>query len=79
MTFGDSGRIIEGSPAERCGRLHVGDRILSVNGTDISRMLHEDVVNLIKDCGFTVKLLVSSPHGVQASQSVSSLFWWSTS
>ena len=31
------GRVIPGSPAERCGRLHVGDRILAVNHVDINR------------------------------------------
>lgn len=54
-----TGRIIEQSPAERCGKLRVGDRILAVNGVDISRMLHEDIVTLIKDSGYSVKLLVS--------------------
>merc|ERR1719323_2977896 len=32
------GRIITGSPAERCGRLHIGDRILAVNRVDISTL-----------------------------------------
>lgn len=55
------GRIIEGSPAERCGLLRVGDRIIAVNDVDISRMLHEDIVNLIKDSGYSVKLVVAPP------------------
>lgn len=55
------GRIIENSPAERCGKLKVGDRILSVNDVDISNMLHEDIVNLIKDSGYSVKLAIAPP------------------
>ena len=58
-----SGRIIEHSPAERCGRLHVGDRILAVNNTSIMHMHHEDIVNLIKDSGLSVTLTVGPPLG----------------
>ena len=52
------GRIIENSPAERCGRLHVGNRIIAVNGVNIMNIHHEDIVNLIKDCGFSITLSV---------------------
>ncbi|KAL8558192.1 hypothetical protein ACOMHN_036281 [Nucella lapillus] len=55
------GRIIENSPAERCGRLHIGDRILAVNGVDITHMHHEDIVKLIKDSGFSVVLTIGPP------------------
>eukprot|EP00096_Caligus_rogercresseyi_P010853 TRINITY_DN407_c1_g1_i1.p1 TRINITY_DN407_c1_g1~~TRINITY_DN407_c1_g1_i1.p1 ORF type:complete len:1337 (-),score=405.78 TRINITY_DN407_c1_g1_i1:791-4801(-) len=55
------GRIIPGSPAERCGRLHVGDRILAVNHVDINYMHHGEIVNLIKDSGYSVVLTVGPP------------------
>lgn len=55
------GRIIEGSPAERCGQLHVGDRILAVNHMDIVNLHHGDIVNLIKDSGYTVTLTIGPP------------------
>jgi C-terminal processing protease CtpA/Prc len=58
-----TGRIIEGSPAERCGQLHVGDRILAVNHIDIMSLHHGDIVNLIKDSGYTVTLTIGSPLG----------------
>ncbi|XP_042875873.1 uncharacterized protein LOC122255685 isoform X8 [Penaeus japonicus] len=56
------GRIIEGSPAERCGRLHVGDRILAVNGVDIKTLHHGHIVNLIKESGYSVTLTIGPPR-----------------
>ncbi|XP_028813475.1 membrane-associated guanylate kinase, WW and PDZ domain-containing protein 2 isoform X3 [Denticeps clupeoides] len=62
------GRIIEGSPADRCGKLKVGDRIMAVNGQSIINMPHADIVKLIKDAGLTVTLHiipeedVNGPH-----------------
>ncbi|KAK6634563.1 hypothetical protein RUM43_011964 [Polyplax serrata] len=55
------GRIIKGSPAERCGQLHVGDHILAVNHIDIISLHHGDIVNLIKDSGFSVTLTIGPP------------------
>uniref|UniRef100_H3AXP7 Membrane associated guanylate kinase, WW and PDZ domain containing 2 n=3 Tax=Latimeria chalumnae TaxID=7897 RepID=H3AXP7_LATCH len=52
------GRIIEGSPADRCGKLKVGDRILAVNGQSIINMPHADIVKLIKDAGLSVTLRI---------------------
>ncbi|XP_067134043.1 membrane-associated guanylate kinase, WW and PDZ domain-containing protein 1-like isoform X4 [Centruroides vittatus] len=56
------GRIIENSPAEQCGMLHVGDRILAVNGISILNMHHGEIVNLIKDSGYSVCLTVGPPQ-----------------
>lgn len=63
LLFLFSGRIIEGSPAERCGRLHVGDRILAVNGVDIKTLHHGHIVNLIKESGYSVTLTIGPPRG----------------
>ncbi|XP_067302210.1 membrane-associated guanylate kinase, WW and PDZ domain-containing protein 3a isoform X4 [Pseudorasbora parva] len=52
------GRIIDGSPTDRCGRLKVGDRISAVNGQSIIELSHNDIVQLIKDAGNTVALTV---------------------
>ncbi|XP_051746829.1 membrane-associated guanylate kinase, WW and PDZ domain-containing protein 2a isoform X6 [Ctenopharyngodon idella] len=52
------GRIIEGSPADHCGKLKVGDRILAVNNQSIVNMPHADIVKLIKDAGLTVTLRI---------------------
>ncbi|XP_017264278.1 membrane-associated guanylate kinase, WW and PDZ domain-containing protein 3 isoform X3 [Kryptolebias marmoratus] len=52
------GRIIEGSPTDRCGLLHVGDRISAVNGRSIIELSHNDIVQLIKEAGTVVTLTV---------------------
>ncbi|XP_062854837.1 membrane-associated guanylate kinase, WW and PDZ domain-containing protein 1-like [Trichomycterus rosablanca] len=52
------GRIIEGSPADRCGKLKVGDRILAVNACSITNKSHSDIVNLIKEAGSSVALRI---------------------
>lgn len=58
-----AGRIIENSPAERSGLLHVGDHILAVNGISIMNLHHGDIVNLIKDSGYSVTLTIGMPLG----------------
>ncbi|KAG7495109.1 membrane-associated guanylate kinase, WW and PDZ domain-containing protein 3-like isoform X1 [Solea senegalensis] len=52
------GRIIESSPTDRCGLLHVGDRISAVNGRSIIELSHSDIVQLIKEAGNIVTLTV---------------------
>nr|CAH8829385.1 unnamed protein product [Trichobilharzia regenti] len=42
------GRIIPGSPAEKCGQLEVGQRILAINGYWLTGINHIDIVNLIR-------------------------------
>ena len=55
--------MFAGSPAERCGRLQVGDRILAVNHVEINSLHHGDIVNLIKESGYSVTLTVGPPIG----------------
>ncbi|XP_044741559.1 membrane-associated guanylate kinase, WW and PDZ domain-containing protein 1 isoform X2 [Chrysoperla carnea] len=55
------GRLIEGSPAERCGLLQVGDCIVAVNHIPITNLCHGDIVNLIKDSGYSVVLTIGVP------------------
>ncbi|KAG5210247.1 hypothetical protein JEQ12_015441 [Ovis aries] len=68
------GRIIDGSPADRCAKLKVGDRILAVNGQSIINMPHADIVKLIKDAGLSVTLrIIPQEAHVLPSSSVNSL------
>uniref|UniRef100_A0A8D9A780 Membrane-associated guanylate kinase, WW and PDZ domain-containing protein 1 n=1 Tax=Cacopsylla melanoneura TaxID=428564 RepID=A0A8D9A780_9HEMI len=55
------GRIIEDSPADRSGELHLGDHILAVNHVDIMSLHHGEIVNLIKDSGYSVTLTIGAP------------------
>lgn len=57
------GRIIDGSPADRCAKLKVGDRILAVNGQSIVNMPHADIVKLVKDAGLSVTLRIIPQEG----------------
>ncbi|XP_068852220.1 membrane-associated guanylate kinase, WW and PDZ domain-containing protein 3 isoform X1 [Aphelocoma coerulescens] len=52
------GRVIEGSPADQCGKLKVGDRISAVNSQSIVELSHDSIVQLIKDAGNVVTLTV---------------------
>ncbi|XP_069374859.1 regulator of G-protein signaling 12 isoform X3 [Paralichthys olivaceus] len=49
--------ILEGSPADLVG-LKQGDRIMAINGTDVSAALHETVVQRIGSCKGPLRLVV---------------------
>lgn len=55
------GKIVENSPADRCQRLNVGDRILAVNSINIIHMNHIEIVKLIKDSGSSITLTIGHP------------------
>lgn len=55
------GKVDDGSPAESAG-LRQGDRILEVNGTNITTETHKKVVELIKAVPNETKLLVIDPR-----------------
>ncbi|XP_011306260.1 tyrosine-protein phosphatase non-receptor type 4 isoform X2 [Fopius arisanus] len=44
-------RVAPNTPADRCyPKLNEGDQVVYINGMDVSGMLHEHVVNLIRQC-----------------------------
>ncbi|XP_048590034.1 protein scribble homolog [Nematostella vectensis] len=51
-------RISENGPAGRDGILHVGDKILKVNGVDISNATHHQAVDVLKSTGKDITLYV---------------------
>lgn len=55
------GKVDDGSPAEAAG-LRQGDRIIEVNGTNITTETHKKVVELIKGVPNETKLLVIDPR-----------------
>lgn len=62
------GRVIEGSPADQCGKLKVGDRISAVNGQSIVELSHDSIVQLIKDAGNVVTLTVVAEEGEEGAR-----------
>lgn len=50
--------IVPGGVAERSGKLHCGDQILSVNGIDLRFATHEEAATSLKQAGQSVKLVV---------------------
>ncbi|XP_068252765.1 protein scribble homolog isoform X3 [Nyctibius grandis] len=59
---GDTGifisRIAEGGAAHRDGILHVGDRVISINGVDMTEARHDQAVALLTASSPTIVLLV---------------------
>jgi len=51
-------RMADGGPAERDGRLRVGDEILEINGRSTENIPHADAIALIKSGGNRVHLLI---------------------
>lgn len=49
-------RALVREPAISDGRIQPGDKILAVNGTDISSLTHEEAVQFLRQCGREVHL-----------------------
>ncbi|XP_040117553.1 protein scribble homolog isoform X10 [Oryx dammah] len=64
---GDAGifisRIAEGGAAHRAGTLQVGDRVLSINGVDMTEARHDHAVSLLTAASPTIALLLEREAG----------------
>ncbi|XP_051752241.1 disks large homolog 1 isoform X29 [Ctenopharyngodon idella] len=49
--------ILAGGPADLCGELRKGDRIISVNGVDLRSATHEQAAAALKNAGQTVTII----------------------
>ncbi|XP_021238473.1 protein scribble homolog isoform X18 [Numida meleagris] len=69
---GDTGifisRIAEGGAAHRDGILHVGDRVISINGVDMTEARHDQAVALLTASSPTIVLLVEREGAEQPSE-----------
>uniref|UniRef100_H2XN51 PDZ domain-containing protein n=1 Tax=Ciona intestinalis TaxID=7719 RepID=H2XN51_CIOIN len=76
--------IIEGSPVDVNGEMKPGDKILKVDGVDLSNATHEGAVEAILKAGvhvvFHVQTFVGHPKqvGIVHGQKLYSLYWWKT-
>ncbi|XP_071594725.1 protein scribble homolog isoform X22 [Heliangelus exortis] len=69
---GDTGifisRIAEGGAAHRDGTLRVGDRVISINGVEMTEARHDQAVALLTASSPTIVLLVEREGGEQPSE-----------
>ncbi|XP_037855950.1 protein scribble homolog isoform X11 [Chlorocebus sabaeus] len=56
-------RIAEGGAAHRAGTLQVGDRVLSINGVDVTEARHDHAVSLLTAASPTIALLLEREAG----------------
>ncbi|KAM6411019.1 protein scribble homolog isoform 8-T8 [Pluvialis apricaria] len=61
-------RIAEGGAAHRDGILHVGDRVISINGVDMTEARHDQAVALLTASSPTIVLLVERQGAEQLSE-----------
>ncbi len=40
--------ITPGGPADRDGRIHIGDRIIAINGQSLEGLMHHEAVDMIR-------------------------------
>ncbi|XP_051059372.1 membrane-associated guanylate kinase, WW and PDZ domain-containing protein 1 isoform X14 [Phodopus roborovskii] len=56
-------RLAEDGPAERCGKMRIGDEILEINGEATKNMKHSRAIELIKNGGRRVRLFLRRGDG----------------
>uniref|UniRef100_A0A8C4W455 Membrane-associated guanylate kinase, WW and PDZ domain-containing protein 1 n=1 Tax=Gopherus evgoodei TaxID=1825980 RepID=A0A8C4W455_9SAUR len=56
-------RLAEDGPAERCGKMRIGDEILEINGETTKNMKHARAIELIKNGGRRVRLFLKRGDG----------------
>nr|XP_031326554.1 membrane-associated guanylate kinase, WW and PDZ domain-containing protein 1 isoform X7 [Camelus dromedarius] len=56
-------RLAEDGPAERCGKMRIGDEILEINGETTKNMRHSRAIELIKNGGRRVRLFLKRGDG----------------
>ncbi|XP_060095462.1 membrane-associated guanylate kinase, WW and PDZ domain-containing protein 1 isoform X17 [Heteronotia binoei] len=56
-------RLAEDGPAERCGKMRIGDEILEINGETTKNMKHSRAIELIKNGGRKVRLFLKRGDG----------------
>lgn len=64
-------QMVPGGTAAKCGKLRVGDRILKVNGADVTQATHQEAVMELLRPGDVITLTIRHdplPEGYQVSR-----------
>ncbi|KAJ8248091.1 hypothetical protein GJAV_G00238210 [Gymnothorax javanicus] len=56
-------RVAKGGPAEKAG-IHIGDRVLEVNGLNMQEMTHHEAVSALRNAGSSVRMKVLRERSV---------------
>ncbi|XP_064597136.1 LOW QUALITY PROTEIN: protein scribble homolog [Liolophura sinensis] len=59
-------RVTEDGPAEQCG-VRVGDRLLAVNGIDLSHADHYEAVDVLKSAGNSINMIIGREKPIEKS------------
>ncbi|CEF71258.1 Glutamate receptor-interacting protein 1 [Strongyloides ratti] len=60
--------IVQGSPAYRCGSIHIGDRIVSIDDIPLSTCTVSEGIRLLHRCGDVIHLLIQKNHHINDKQ-----------
>uniref|UniRef100_A0AAF5I343 PDZ domain-containing protein n=1 Tax=Strongyloides stercoralis TaxID=6248 RepID=A0AAF5I343_STRER len=60
--------IVQGSPAYRCGSIHIGDRIVSIDDIPLSTCTVSEGIRLLHRCGDVIHLLIQKNHRLNEKQ-----------
>lgn len=66
-------KLKEAGIADRCGALHVGDRLLSVNRQSLADKSINDVLRMLRRCDLTVELEIIPAHNFTSTSNSNSL------
>ncbi len=55
-------RLFPGQPAALCGKLRIGDVILSVNSQSLDGFSQQEAINLLRSAGSKVELIMKRPN-----------------
>ncbi|CAB1312912.1 unnamed protein product, partial [Coregonus sp. 'balchen'] len=58
-------RVSKGGPSEKAG-VHIGDRVLEVNGLDMQEVSHHEAVTALRNAGSCIKMKVMRERAIQS-------------
>lgn len=58
--------LVPGGPADMCALILVGDRVVSVNGEELIAVTHKEAVEVLRNAGDLIKLVMERGEGTAA-------------